>query len=105
MLSYFDGWSAHDIIGPLNKKEVRTALLDYEIEKSSFRSWDSVERMILRSSDEVKEVLFQCGQAKKRVEDEHRICGLKRRREARMMSRNVRRRLGQYEYVVVEGMG
>jgi hypothetical protein len=36
MSSLFDGWSAYDIVGPLNKKEVRAALLDYEIEKSCF---------------------------------------------------------------------
>lgn len=102
MSSRFHGLSAHDIIGPLNKREVRTALLDYEIEKSCFRTWDSVERMILRSSDEVKEVLFQCGEAKRVVEEEHHMSGLKRRREARVMSRNVRRRLGEYKFFIRE---
>jgi hypothetical protein len=98
MPSCYDGWTAHDIIGPLNKREVRAALLDFEIQKSNFRNWDSVERMVLGSSDDVKNVLFRCGEAKRKVEDEHRICMLKRRRESRMMSRNVRRRLRSFYF-------
>ena len=68
LFQYFDGWTAYDIIGPLNKREVRAVLLDFEIQKSNFRDWDSVERMILGSSDEVKNVLFRCGEAKRNVE-------------------------------------
>jgi hypothetical protein len=94
MAANFDGWSAHDIVGPLNRKEIRTALLDYEIEKKNFKTWDAIERMILNSSEEVKFVLFRCGEAKKNVEEQHRLTTLKRRRENRMTIRNVRRRLG-----------
>jgi hypothetical protein len=92
----FDGWSAYDIVGPLNKREVRAALLDYEIEKSSFRSWDSVEEMIMRSSVEVKNVLYRSSMAKRKVEEQHRIMELKRKRESMTMMRNVRRRIGEY---------
>ena len=72
MTSIFDGWSAHDIVGCLNKREVRAALLDYDIDRSCFRTWDSIEEMILKSSDEVKEVLYQSAVTKGNVEDEHR---------------------------------
>lgn len=94
MLSIFNGWSAHDIVGPMNKQEVRASLLEYGIEKSCFRTWDAIERMVLESSDEIKAVLYQSGEAKKRVEEQQRIIAVKRRREAQIMSRNVRRRLG-----------
>jgi hypothetical protein len=93
MASIFNNWSAHDIVGPLNKREVRAALLDYAIERSCFRTWDSIEKMILSSSDEVKSVLHQSGVAKARVEEEHQIVIHKRHREAEISSRNVRRRL------------
>ena len=96
MTSFFNGWTAHDIIGPLNKREVRAALLDYSIEKSCFRTWDSIEDMILHCSDDVKNVVYQSGVVKARVEEEHRKEVHKRRREAEIMSRNVRRRLGLY---------
>lgn len=92
----FDGWSAHEIVGSLNKKEVRAALLDYGIERSCFRTWDTIEEMILSSTDEVKEVLYRSGVAKGNVEEEHRNVMRKRRREALEMSRNVRRRLGDF---------
>ena len=81
MTSVFNGWMAHQIVGPLNKAEVRNALLDYNIERLRFRTWDTIEVLILESSDEVKNVVYQCGQAKQIVEDEHRITGLKRRQE------------------------
>ena len=93
MSSIFNNWSAHDIVGPLNKSEVRAALLDYPIERSCFRTWDSIESMILSSSDEVKSILYQSGVAKARVEEEHRVLVHKRHREAETMSRNVRRHL------------
>lgn len=95
MSSFFEGWTASDIVGPLNKKEVRAALLDYEIEKSSFRSWDTVEEMIMRSSDEVKDVLYRSSMAKRKVEEQRRIDDLKRKREDLTMRRNVRRRIGE----------
>ena len=94
MTSIFNGWSAHEIVGPLNKAEVRKALLDYDVEKSSFRTWDSIEKMVLGSSDEIKEALYQSGMTKKKIEDEHRIETLKRRQEAQRIERNVRRRIG-----------
>jgi hypothetical protein len=96
MLSPFHGWTAHDIVGPLNKREVRAALLDYEIEKSCFRTWDSIEHMVLTSSDEVKDVLYRSAEAKRKVEEEHEKAVRKRNRESHMMARNVRRRLGKY---------
>lgn len=95
MSSFFDGWTAHDIIGTLNKREVETALLDQKVPPSSFRSWNSVERMILSSSDQVKTILYESAIAKKDVEDQHQAMVSKRRREARAMVRNVRRRLGE----------
>ena len=98
MTSSFHGWSAHEIVGSLNKKEVRVALLDYEIDRSCFRTWDSIERMILESSDDVKETLYRCGLAKGKVEEEHRMMIRKRRREELQMSRNVRRRSGKRSY-------
>jgi hypothetical protein len=54
MISFFDNWSAHDIIGPLNKREVCAALLDFEIERKYFRTWDTIEEMVVNSTDEVK---------------------------------------------------
>lgn len=99
MTSAFDGWSAHEIIGPLNKKEVRAALLDYEIPRSCFRTWDTIEEMILNSTVEVKEVLHRSGIAKGNVEEEHRNVMRKRRREALEMSRSVRRRLGEFFFL------
>ena len=97
-----NGWTAHDIVGPLNKKEVRAALLDYEIERSSFRTWDSIEEMVLTSSDEVKNVLYESGLAKKKVEEEAEKVARKRRAEARAMSRNVRRRIGREIFYIIE---
>jgi hypothetical protein len=95
MSSFFAGWSAYDIVGPLNKSEVRSALLDYDIERRCFRTWDSIEQMIFKASDEVKHVLYQCSLAKKKVEEQHRLEMLKRHRENDTMTRNVRRRLGK----------
>lgn len=43
MSSSFNNWSAHDIVGPINKREVCAALLDYEINKFCFRTWDTIE--------------------------------------------------------------
>jgi hypothetical protein len=94
MMSFFDGWTAHAIVGPLNKKEVRTALLDYGIERLCFRTWDTIEQMILNSSDEVKKILYESGVSKRIVEEQHRSATLKRRREERSMRRIVRQRIG-----------
>ena len=94
--SSFNGWSAYDIVGSLNKKEVRAILLDYDIERSCFRTWDTIEEMILASSDEVKSVVYESALAKGRIEEEHRIEVLKRKREEKKMARNVCRRLGEF---------
>lgn len=94
-MSVFKDWSAYDIVGPLNKSEVRAALLDCDIQKSSFRTWDSIEAMILASPDNVKKIVYDCSLVKRKIEEEHRIVGLKRRREQQKMRRNVRRRLGE----------
>ena len=72
MTSFFSGWSAHEIIGPLNKSEVRAALLEYTIEKSHFRTWNSIESFVLSSCDEIKNVLYEAGMAKAKVEEDHR---------------------------------
>ena len=32
MMSPFSGWTTHQIVGPLNKKEVDVALVGFEIE-------------------------------------------------------------------------
>ena len=92
----FDGWSAHNIVGPLNRSEVRNALVDHGIQRNCFRSWASIEHMILESSDEIKDILYQCGLTKARVEEQHRIMVAKRRREDLFLRRNVRRRLGEF---------
>lgn len=91
----FNGWSAHDIIGSLNKKEVRAALLDFGLNPKCFRTWDSIEKLILTSSDTIKTTLHQSAIAKGNIEEQHRMEVLKCRLEARAMVRNVRRRLGK----------
>lgn len=96
MTSSFAGWSAHQIIGTLNRNEVRAALLEFKMEKSSFRTWDTIEKMILESSDDVKRVLYECGVTKANVERQHQISGLKQHREAMAMARNIRRHIGDY---------
>ena len=96
MSSRFEGWTAFDIVGPLNKSEVRAALLNFQIPKSSFRTWDTIEEMILSTSDEVKTVVYESALVKKKVEEEHRIAGIKRRVEERKILRNVCRRLGGF---------
>ena len=101
MTSSFNGWSAYDIVGSLTKKEVRALLLDYDIERSCFRTWDAIEEMILASSDEVKNVVYQSALAKRKVEELHRNEILKRKREEKKLARNVRRRLGEY-YIIIE---
>ena len=94
MSSFFQGWSAYDIVGPLNKAEIRAALLDFQIERSCFRTWDSIEDMILSSSDEVKRVVYESAVTKKNVEDQHRLAVCKRHLENQTMERNTRHRLG-----------
>ena len=94
MSSFFDGRSAYNIVGCLSKREVQSVLLDYPIEKRWFRSWDTIEEMILTSSDEVKNVVYRSAITKKKIEDEHRKEVEKRRVESRKMSRNVRRHIG-----------
>ena len=101
MTSSFNGWSAYDIVGSLTKKEVRALLLDYDIERSCFRTWDAIEEMILASSDEVKNVVYQSALVKRKVEELHRNEILKRKREEKKLARNVRRRLGEY-YIIIE---
>ena len=91
----FNGWSAYDIVGTLKKSEVRAALLDFSIERSCFRTWDSIEDMLMNSSDDVKSAVYRSQKAKANVEEEHRISTMKRHREAQEMSRKVRRRLGR----------
>ena len=68
MPTFFDDRSAVDIVGSLNKKEVRALLLDYGIEKACFQSWDAIEEMIFGASDEVKNVVFQGAKAKGDIE-------------------------------------
>jgi hypothetical protein len=36
MTLMLDGWSAHDIVGPLNKQEIHATLSNYDIPKKSF---------------------------------------------------------------------
>ena len=96
MPSLFDGRSAVDIVGSLNKKEVRALLLEHGIEKSCFRSWDAIEDMILGASDEVKNIVFQGAKAKGDIEEQHRHEVRKRHVEAQALMRNVRRRIGFY---------
>lgn len=96
MTSSFEGWSAYDIVGPLNKREVGAALLDYQIERVCFRTWDSIEDMLLSSSDEIKNAVYQSAVVKRKVEEEHRLAVRKRHREVENMNRNVRRRLGEF---------
>jgi len=80
---------AHEIVGPLNKAEVCNALLDYDIERSKFQTWNLIEVMVLESSDEVKKVLYESGQAKRIVEEQQHNAAVKHRREARKFDRNV----------------
>ena len=94
MSSFFDGWTAYDIVGCLSKREVQSVLLDYSIEKRWFRSWDTIEEMILRSPDDVKNVVYQSAIAKKKIEDEHRRELERRRIESQRLARNVRRHIG-----------
>lgn len=95
MGSSFENWSAYDIAGPLNKAEIRSALLDFEIERKCFRTWRSIEEMILSSSDMVKRVVYESSLAKRKIEEEHRQRVVKRKREHQALARNVRRRLGE----------
>ena len=78
MSSVFEGWTAVDIVGPLNRSEVRRALLNFQIPKSCFRTWDAIEEMILSSSDEIKGVLYESALVKRKVEEEHCKAGRKR---------------------------
>ena len=96
--------SVTDIVGPLNKMEVQAALLDYEIEKKCFQSWDSIEEMIWGASEDVKRAIYESAVAKKNVESQGWIVELKRRREHLAMTRNVCRRLGEYIQVCYESL-
>jgi hypothetical protein len=98
MKSPFDGWSAYEIMGPLNRKEVRATLLDYDIERGCFRMWDMIEKMILASSDEVKDVVYQSALVKTKIEEQHQIDLLKHKHEEEFMARNVHWRLDEYYY-------
>ena len=77
MLSFCAGWSAHDIIRLLNRKEVHAVLVGFEVGRVSFRTWDDIGEMILNSDDDVKVALFECSIAKWNVEEQHRLIGLK----------------------------
>ena len=92
MESSFENWSAHDIVGPLNRAEIRSALLDFKIEKKCFRTWNSIEEMILSSSDAVKRVVYESSLVKRKIEEQHRQDIVKRKREDQALARNVRRR-------------
>jgi hypothetical protein len=94
MISSFDGWSAYDIVGPLSKAEIRAILLDYGIERKWFRSWNSIEEMLLGSSDEVKRVVYRSAVTKRNVEDAAHYEMKKRKREARKEDRSVHRCIG-----------
>ena len=96
MSSFFEGWTAYDIVGCLSKREVQSVLLDYPIEKRWFRSWDTIEEMILMSADNVKNVVYQSAIAKKKIEDEHRKEVERRRIESQRLARNVRRYIGLF---------
>jgi hypothetical protein len=54
--------------------------------------------MLLSTSDEVKKIVYESALVKKKVEEEQRIAGVKRRLECKKMSRNVRRRLGMFQF-------
>jgi hypothetical protein len=54
--------------------------------------------MLLSSSDEVKRVVYESALVKKKIEEEQRIAGVKRRLEYKKMSRNVPRHLGIFEF-------
>ena len=73
----FNSWSAYDIVSTLKKSEVRAALLDYSIEQSCFRTWDSIKDMLMNSSDDVKSAVYQSQMAKANVEEEHCISTMK----------------------------
>jgi hypothetical protein len=73
----------------------RRVLLEYPIERSCFRTWDTIEEMILKSSDEIKDVVYRSGVAKAKIEEEHHNMVLKRKRENQVMRRNVWRRIGE----------
>lgn len=96
MTSPFAGWTAHQIVGPLNKKEVDAALVEFKIERSSFRTWNTIEQMIMSRGDNVKGTLYKCGVAKANVEKQQELIGIKRRQEAKAMARNVHRHLSDF---------
>lgn len=103
-MSPFAGWSAHEIIGPLNQREVRTALLEYNIERSCFRSWNTIEQMVLKSGDDVKRVLYESGVTKANIEKQHQVIGLKQHREAMAMVQNVCRHIGGFFFHLIKRM-
>jgi hypothetical protein len=51
---------------PIKKSEVHMSLLEYGIEKEKFQTWDTIEHMVLESPDEIKMVLYQSGEMKKK---------------------------------------
>ena len=95
MESSFENWSAYNIVGPLNRAEIRSALLDFEIEKKCFQTWSSIKEMILLSSDAVKRVVYDCSLVKRKIEEQHRQEIVKHKREDQALARNVRCRLGK----------
>jgi hypothetical protein len=50
----------------------------------------------------VKDIVHKCAEAKKKVEDEHQIAGLKRHWEMKMMMRNLQHQLGVYVHTVID---
>ena len=71
MSSFFAGWSAHDIIGLLNLKEVHAVLVELEVGRVSLWTWDDIRETILNSDDDVKAALFECSIAKWNMEEQH----------------------------------
>jgi hypothetical protein len=96
MMLPFADWSAHKIIGPLNQREVHAVLLEYNIKRSSFHTWDIIKRMILHSGDDVKMVLYESGKGKAVIEEQHQAADVKRHQEAKAMAWNVWWHIGQF---------
>jgi hypothetical protein len=96
MSSFFKNWTAHDIVGPLNKAEIKAVLLDHGFERIRFRTWDSIEELILTSSDEVKKIVYESAVAKKKIEDQHQMEVRKRRLEDQKFERKVRQKLSEF---------
>ena len=64
------------IVGLLNKVK---ALLDSLIERACFQKWDSIETMLLLSSNVVKDAVYKALVTKRKVEEQKQIVGVKRK--------------------------